>query len=112
VVERSESIPMALSGYFARTIAFGLVKIWSWVTPPLVAVATLLLTMALYDVPMKDHYQNLAVITFLVTFFIFREIESIHPKDASGYKINTGNLLLAWALIVGVLLDLDLAQIA
>ncbi len=104
VVEKSQALSVASSGYLPRTITFGLIKLWSWLTPPLVAVATLLLTMALYDIPMRDAYQNLAVITFLVTFFIFREVESVRPKDDSGFQSNTSNLLLAWTLIVGVLL--------
>ena len=104
MVEKSQPIPMTSNGYFTHTIVFGLVKIWSWITPPLVVVATLLLTMALYDIAMKDHYKILAVITFLLTFFIFREIESIRPKDTNGYKSNRANILLSWALIVGLLL--------
>ncbi len=104
MVERSQPIPMTLNGFYTRAIAFGLVKLWAWITPPSVAVATLMLTMALYDIPMKDHYQNLAVITFLVTFFIFREVESVRSQDSIGYQINIGYLLLAWTLIVGVLL--------
>ena len=104
VAEKSQPIPLTSNGYFPRTITFGLVKLWSWLTPPLVAVATLLLTMALYDIRLTDAYQNLAVITFLVTFFIFREVESVRPKDDSGLQSNTSNLLLAWTLIVGVLL--------
>ncbi len=104
MVERSQPIPIISNGYFTRTLTFGLVKLWSWLTPPLVAVATLLLALSLFDIPMKDDYQNLAVIAFIVAFFIFREVESARPQDASGYKINIGNLLFSWALIVGILL--------
>ena len=104
MVERSQPIPITSNGYFSNSIAFGLVKIWGWITPPLVTVATLLLTMALYDIPMKDHYKILAVIAFLLAFFIFREVESNRPNDANGYKANRTNLLLSWTLIVGLLL--------
>ena len=109
MVEKSQPIPVTSNGHLPRTMAFGLIKLWSWLTPPLVAVATLLLTMALYDIPMRDAYQNLAVITFLVTFFIFREVESVRPKDDSGFQSNTSNLLLAWTLIVGIMLLLGYA---
>ena len=104
MVERSQPIPMSSNGYFTHTMVFGLVKIWGWITPPLVAVATLLLTMSLYDISMMDHYKILAVIAFLLTFFIFREIESIRNQDGNAYKINKSNLLLSWVLIVGLLL--------
>ena len=104
MVERSQPIPIISNGYFTHTIVFGLVKIWGWITPPLVAVASLLLTMALYDVSMNDHYKILAVISFLLTFFIFREVESVRSQDANGYKANKSNVLLAWVIIVGLLL--------
>ncbi len=105
MVEKSEPISVVSSkGLFPRAIAFGLVKLWSWLTPPLVAVATLLLAMALYDISMRDYYQNLAVIAFLVTFFVFREIETAHPRDPGSFKTNTSNLLLAWVLIFAILL--------
>ena len=109
MVERSQPLPITTNGYFIRTTAFGVIKILRWITPPLITVATLLLTMFLYDIPMREHYHTLAAITFLVTFFIFREVESIRPKDASGNLINLGNLLFSWALIVGVLLLLGYA---
>ncbi len=69
MVERSQPIPIISNGYFTRTLTFGLVKLWSWLTPPLVAVATLLLALALFDIPMRDEYQNLAVIAFYSCFF-------------------------------------------
>jgi len=91
------------NGHVTRTIAFGLVKIWSWLSPPLVAVAALLFSMALYDIPIKEHYQNLAVMTFVVTFFIFREVDAVRLRDTSFYRINTANIMLAWALVVALL---------
>ncbi len=98
-----EYVPKSANGHVTRTIAFGLVKIWSWLSPPLVAVAALLFSMALYGVPIKEHYQHLAVMTFVVTFFIFREVDAVHLKDTSFYRINTTNIMLAWGLVVTLL---------
>lgn len=58
---------------------------------------------------MNEHYNSLAVITFLVTFFIFREADSVRPKDENGLLVNRANLLLSWVMIVGVLLLLGYA---
>ena len=104
MVERSQPISINSNGYITRIAVFGSLKLLAWITPPLITVLTLLLTMYIYDIPMQEHYNNLAVITFLVTFFIFREDVSSRPKDTNGHLVSRGNLLLSWALIVGVLL--------
>ena len=109
MVERSQSLSTVSNGYFTRIAVFGSLKVLTWITPPLVTVLTLLLTMYLYDIPMKEHYNSLAVITFLVTFFIFREADVIRPKDAHGLQVNLGNLLFSWVLIIGILLLLGYA---
>ena len=109
MVERSQPLSAVSNGYFTRLAVFGSLKMLTWVTPPLITVLTLLLTMYLYDIPMKDSYHSLAVITFLVTFFIFREADVIRPKDAHGLQVNLGNLLFSWVLIIGILLLLGYA---
>ena len=109
MVERSQSISITSNGYLTRIAVYGSLKVLTWVTPPLVTVLTLLLTMYLYEIPMKEHYNVLAVITFLVTFFIFREADVVRPKDANGLHVNVGNLLFSWVLIVGILLLLGYA---
>ena len=109
MVERSQPISTTSNGYITRIAVFGSLKLLAWITPPMVTVSTLLLTMYLYDIPMEEHYHSLAVITFLVTFFIFREADSVRPKDENGLLVNRGNLLLSWAMIVGVLLLLGYA---
>ena len=109
MVERSQPISTVSNGYFTRVAVFGSLKVLAWITPPLVTVLTLLLTMYLYDIPMKEHYHSLAVITFLVTFFVFREADVIRPKDEYGLQVNLGNLVFSWVLIVGILLLLGYA---
>ena len=109
MVERSQPLSTVSNGYFTRIAVFGSLKVLTWITPPLVTVLTLLLTMYLYDIPMTEHYHSLAVITFLVTFFIYREADSARPKDTHGLQVNIGNLLFSWALIVGILLLLGYA---
>ncbi len=109
MVERSQSISTTSNGYITRIAVFGSLKLLAWVTPPLITVLTLLLTMYIYDIPMKVHYHSLAVITFLVTFFVFREAVLIRPKDGSGFLVDRGNLLLSWMLVVGILLLLGYA---
>lgn len=108
MTQKSESVEKeymskSSNGHVTRTLAFGLVKIWSWLSPPLVAVAALFFSMALYGIPVKEHYQHLAVMTFVVTFFIFREVDAVRLKDTSFYKINTANIMLAWGLVVAML---------
>ncbi len=109
MVERSQPLSITSNGYITRIAVFGSLKLLAWITPPMVTVCTLLLTMYLYDIPMKEHYHTLAVITFLVTFFIFREADSVRPNNENGLLVNRGNLLLSWAMIVGVLLLLGYA---
>ena len=109
MVERSQPISITSNGYFTRIAVFGSLKLLAWITPPMVTVSTLLLTMHLYGISMQEHYHSLAVITFLVTFFIFREAVLIRPKGTNNLLVNRGNLLLSWALIVGVLLLLGYA---
>ncbi len=104
MVERSQPISTTPNGYITRIAVFGSLKILSWVTPPLITVLTLLSTMYMYSIPMKEHYHSLAVITFLVTFFIFRESSSSGPKDANGIQINRSNLIFSWTLVIGILL--------
>ena len=109
MVERSQPLSTVSSGYFTRLAVFVSLKVLTWITPPLVTVSTLLLTMNLYNISMREHYHSLAVITFLVTFFVFREAEVNSPKDAHGLQVNLGNLLFSWFLIVGILLLLGYA---
>ena len=108
MTQKSESIDKEYVSKFSNgnvtlNLAFGLVKIWSWLSPPLVAIASLLFSMALYGVTLREHYQHLAVMTFVVTFFIFRELEPVRLKDTSFYRINTTNIMLAWGLVVTLL---------
>ena len=110
MVERSQPLSAHSNGYFTRLAVFGSLKMLTWVTPPLVTVLTLLLTMFLYDIPMREQYHSLAVITFLVTFFIFREADVFGPKDTHGLQVNLSNLLFSWVLIIGILLLLGYAM--
>lgn len=109
MLERSQPLSITSTGYITRIAVFGSLKLLAWITPPMVTVSTLFLTMYLYDIPMKEHYHSLAVITFLVTFFIFREADSARPNNENSFLVNRGNLLLSWAVIVGVLLLLGYA---
>lgn len=109
MVERSQSLSITSNGYITRIAVYGSLKLLAWITPPMVTVSTLLLTMNLYDIPMKEHYHTLAVITFLVTFFIFREADSVRPNNENSLLVNRGNLLISWAMVVGVLLLLGYA---
>ncbi len=89
---------------FAHIMVYRFIEIWGWVSHACVVVTTLLLTMALYEMPLQDHYKILVVVSFLLTFFIIREIESLWSQDADSFKDNKANLLVVWMIIIGILL--------
>jgi hypothetical protein len=90
--------------FFERGFAVGLVALFQLLAAPLVTVASLFLTMEVYGVPVRDVYRGLAVVSFLLAFFIFRESEVSRPRAVGGLRAQTGNLAASWLLLIGILL--------
>ncbi len=89
---------------FERGFTVGVVSVLHSLTAPLVTVASLLLTMEIYDVSLRDPYRGLGIISFLLAFFIFRESDVSRPRDVGGIRSQTGNLIASWLLLIGILL--------
>ncbi|CAN5296764.1 undecaprenyl-phosphate glucose phosphotransferase [soil metagenome] len=94
---------------FERGFVVGLVSVLYSLTTPLVTVISLLLTMQVYDVSMRDPYRALAIISFLLAFFIFRESDVSRPRPVGAIRSETGNLIASWLLLIGILLLLGYA---
>ena len=90
--------------FFERGFAVGLVALFQLLAAPLVTVAALFLTMEVYGVPVRDVYRGLAVVSFLLAFFIFRESEVSRPRAVGGLRAQSGNLAASWLLLIGILL--------
>lgn len=90
--------------FFERGFAIGLVSLLELLAAPLMTVVSLFLVMELYDVPVRDPYRGLAVLSFLLAFFIFRETEVSRPRAFGGIRAQTGNLVASWLLLIGILL--------
>lgn len=89
---------------FERGFTVGVVSVLHSLTAPLVTVASLLFTMEVYNVSLRDPYRGLGIISFLLAFFIFRESDVSRPRDVGGIRSQTGNLIASWLLLIGILL--------
>ncbi len=76
---------------------------------PVVTVLSLRLINLLYDTPFKGPYMALAIITFLVSFIIFRELLVKNILRKGPFAIQLKNLLFSWLLLIGTLLFLGYA---
>jgi putative colanic acid biosynthesis UDP-glucose lipid carrier transferase len=81
----------------------------SSVVPPIVAVATLFLLAWVFQVNADEPFSVLAVITFLITLFIYREIASISGTIARRPRDFLQRSIGAWAIVVAILAMLGFA---
>lgn len=93
------------NGHSEHGFLTGMLFLVQGLVAPIVAVAALFLTLKLYGVHAWDTYQPLAVITFPLAFFVFREAAAVSQPLISGRASSrAGNVLSAWLVLVGLLL--------
>ena len=76
---------------------------------PIITVITLRIITALYHLDFDGPYLSLAIITFLISFTIFKEINVQSLIHSGGFGSQTKNLLGGWLLLLGILLFLGYA---
>lgn len=76
---------------------------------PIVTVVTLRTITAFYNLEFDGPYLSLAIITFLISFTIFKEINLQSMLRSGGFSGHTKNLLVGWLLLLAILLFLGYA---
>ena len=76
---------------------------------PIITVITLRIITAVYNLDFDGPYLSLAIITFLISFTIFKEINVQSLIHSGGFGSQTKNLLGGWLLLLGILLFLGYA---
>lgn len=76
---------------------------------PIVTVVTLRIIAAVYHLDFDGPYLSLSIITFLISFTIFKEINVQSLIHVDGFGSQTKNLLGSWLLLLGILLFLGYA---
>ncbi len=77
---------------------------------PVVSVLSLRIINYLYGVPFEGPYMAMAIITFLISFIIFRELQVKSSLRRGAFTIQMKNLALSWLLLIGILLFLGYAS--
>ena len=75
---------------------------------PIITVITLRVITAWYQLDFDGPYLSLAIITFLISFTIFKEINVQSLMSSGGFGSQT-NLLVSWLLLIAILLFLGYA---
>ncbi|HSG67002.1 MAG TPA: hypothetical protein VLD39_18490, partial [Gammaproteobacteria bacterium] len=73
------------------------------VMPPALAVAALYLIMAIMGIEGDERYAVLAVLAFIVTFVIYREVAAVSTTFAHSPRDFLQRSIAAWAIVVGCL---------
>ncbi len=81
----------------------GWLTLVSTLVPPFVAVLALYVTMALMNVDGEDPYTVLAVLTFILTLTVYREIVAASPSVARRPRDFLQRSLTTWTIVVGCL---------
>ena len=76
---------------------------------PVVVTLSLIVTAYLYKVNYDGSYVALAVITFLVSFIVFKEIELHTSWRSGGVSAQSREIVFAWLVFVSILLFLGYA---
>ncbi len=76
---------------------------------PLIVTLTLIIITHLYNVQYDGAYVSLAVITFLISFIVFKEINLHTSWRAGGVSAQTREIVFAWLVFVSILLFLGYA---
>ena len=76
---------------------------------PVVAVICLRSINFLYHIKFDGQYMALAIITFLISFVIFRELIAKNALRKGAFSIQIKNLALSWLLLIAILLFLGYA---
>lgn len=83
-----------------------LISVLQHVINPFITVASLFLIAFVYDVPFDDAYQLMAIMVFLLALIIFREVDLHRCWRTGGMRAQSGHLMVAWLLLIGILLFL------
>ncbi|HUF11358.1 MAG TPA: undecaprenyl-phosphate glucose phosphotransferase, partial [Rhodothermales bacterium] len=100
---------MKLSGSSLGGQTSGWFALVSSLVPPIVAVTTLFLLKWVLGVTTDEPYAVLAVITFLITVFIYREVASVSGTVARRPRDFLQRSIGAWAIVVAILATLGFA---
>jgi len=73
---------------------------------PIITVITLRVITFVYNLDFDGPYMSLAIITFLISFTIFKEVNLQTLLQSGSFTSQTKNLLGGWLLLLGILLFL------
>ena len=76
---------------------------------PVVSVLSLRAINYFYSVTFDGPYMAMAIITFLISFIIFSELQVKSSLRRGALTIRIKNLALSWLLLIGILLFLGYA---
>ncbi len=76
---------------------------------PLIVTLTLIVVTHAYDVRYDGAYVSLAVVTFLISFIVFKEINLHISWRTGGVSAQTREIVFAWLVFVSILLFLGYA---
>jgi putative colanic acid biosynthesis UDP-glucose lipid carrier transferase len=95
--------------WYDKGLLTGIASFLQMITPPLVASALIPALILAFDAKLTDSYQMLMVLSFVVTFFIFKDMNrSAEPRDTD-YLSHVGRSFGHWLLVIGTLAILGYA---